>query len=967
MTLSRRQANFCAFSKDGASAYDLPRYAMDLKDTLNLPRTDFPMRANLVEREPQRLAHWEKNDLYGAIQRNNASGDVFLLHDGPPFTNGDVHIGTALNKILKDFILRFKSMQGFRTPYIPGWDCHGLPIEYKVSRQLQKEKKALTPVELREACAEFSRGFIETQRAQFKRLGILADWAAEYRTMNPKYEAEILRTFALFVEQGLVYRSKKPVYWSIPCETALAEAEIEYKDHTSPSVWVAFKVPAEAGQQAGLDPKAEVVIWTTTPWTLPANLAIAVHPDFEYVQVRHGERVFLVAQELAEDFISRAKLDGATVEAPIKGRQLEGVNARHPFIERASPLVLADYVTLESGTGCVHTAPGHGLDDYHTGLKYGLEIYSPIDDRGRYQDDGQIPASLVGITVLERNGKCPANDAVLEIIQGNGALVHHEAYHHQYPHCWRSKTPVVFRAMDQWFVALDKEGLRQRALDQIGAVRWVPEWGENRIKGAVESRPDWCISRQRQWGMPLPVFFRKSDGEPLLEASVIEAVADKVEAEGSNIWWEQTPAQLLSAIELSPEWSAEDLEKGVDTMDVWIDSGCSHRAVLKQVEHLAWPADVYLEGSDQHRGWFQSSLWTGVIADSRAPYKRVITHGFIVDENKRKISKSDGKPQTADGYVAQYGADILRLWIASQDYVNDIPVSDGILKNIAKTYRDIRNTLRYQISNLYDFDAARDALPLEELSAIDQWALHKTHALIGEATSAFEAFEFHRAYQLIANFCNTTLSAIYHDILKDRLYTYGSDWPERRSSQTAIHEIFRVLCRLVAPILTLTADEAWAYYQGNSDFAGNSIHEETWPAQDERWVHPMVTEEVDGLLKFRDRVNEKLEEARRAKAIGQSLDAQVLIEGSPGDATFELLEQYTESLSEIFIVSQVHLMPSSSAEKVSIEVRHADGMRCPRSWRWVPQLVSAGEFGDVSPRCREALLARKGSNLASGK
>ncbi len=939
---------------------------MDLKDTLNLPRTDFPMRANLVEREPQRLARWADEGLYASIQQTNASGEVFILHDGPPFTNGDVHIGTALNKILKDFILRFKSMQGYRTPYVPGWDCHGLPIEYKVARQLQAEKRELSPVELREACAEFSRGFIETQRGQFQRLGVLADWASEYRTMNPAYEADILRTFACFVEKDLVYRSKKPVYWSIPCETALAEAEIEYKDHVSPSIWVAFDVPAEEGAKAGLDPKTQIVIWTTTPWTLPANLAIAVHPEFEYVQVTHGERVFLVAGPLAEDFISRAKLEGAQVGAPLAGKALEGIRARHPFIDRASPVVLADYVTLDAGTGCVHTAPGHGLDDYHTGLKYGLEIYCPIDDRGRYVADGQIPENLVGITVLERNGKCPANDAVLEMLQGNGLLVHNEDYQHQYPHCWRSKTPVVFRAMDQWFVALDKNGLRQAALEEVGKVQWVPDWGENRIRGAVESRPDWCISRQRSWGMPLPVFYRESDGQPLLDSAVIEAVAEKVETGGSNVWWEQSPEELLSEVTLPEGWEASALSKGSDTMDVWIDSGCSHRAVLQRQAGLTWPADVYLEGSDQHRGWFQSSLWTGVIADGAKPYKRVVTHGFIVDENKRKISKSEGKPQTADSYVAKYGADILRLWISSQDYVNDIPVSDGILKNISKTYRDIRNTLRYQISNLYDFNAATDALLLEELSAIDQWALHKTHALVGEVTEAFEAFEFHRGYQLVANFCNTTLSARYHDILKDRLYTYGFDWPERRSSQTAIHAIFQVLCRLVAPILTFTADEAWAYFQGNADFAEESVHVQCWPKQDERWEHPAAAEEVDRVLQFRDRVNEKLEEARRAKEIGQSLDAQVLVEGSPGDATFELLEKYAESLAEFFIVSQVHLIPSSSAEVVSVEVRHADGVRCPRSWRWVPQLVSAGEFGDVSPRCREALLARKGSNLAHG-
>ncbi|MGE9292720.1 MAG: isoleucine--tRNA ligase, partial [Puniceicoccales bacterium] len=639
-----------------------------------------------MKREPERLAHWESLDLYKKIQDKNADGPLYLLHDGPPFTNGDVHIGTALNKILKDFILRYKSMRGFRAPYLPGWDCHGLPIEHKVSRELRAQKKDLTPAELREECAKFSEKYIGIQREQFKRLGVQADWEREYKTKNPAYEAEILKTFATFVEKGLVYRSKKPVYWSIPCETALAEAEIEYQDHVSPSIWVKFRLSEP--EKFGLPENTFFVIWTTTPWTLPANLAVAVHPDLQYTQIAHNGETYVVALPLAEQFIADCELEGATTGDLHTGKDFDGVQTRHPFIDRASPVVLADYVTTEAGTGCVHTAPGHGLEDYLSGLKYGLEIYCPIDDRGCYVDDGQVPAELVGITVLERNGKCPANDAVLEIIGGNGALLQRKNDQHQYPHCWRSKTPVVFRAMDQWFVSLDKDNMRGNCLDGIGKVEWVPDWGENRIRGAVETRPDWCISRQRSWGVPIPAFYTE-DGDALLDAKVVRAIADKVASEGTNIWFEQEAEELLKGIELPAEFTGKTLKKGTDTLDVWIDSGCSHLAVLKQTEDLHWPADLYLEGSDQHRGWFQSSLWTSVVTQGQPPYKKIITHGFIVDEKGEKISKSKGA-MSSDGWVAKYGADIMRLWVSSQDFRGDIRLSENHFKLVTNTYRSIR-------------------------------------------------------------------------------------------------------------------------------------------------------------------------------------------------------------------------------------------------------------------------------------
>jgi len=924
---------------------------MELKDTLNLPRTPFPMRGNLVKREPDRLKHWRQMGLYEKIQTKNAAAEPFVLHDGPPFTNGDVHIGTALNKILKDAILRYKSMRGFRTPYVPGWDCHGLPIEHKVSRDLREKKQELSTVDLRKACADFSAGFIEKQRGQFERLGVLADWANEYKTMNPAYEAEILRTFASFVEQGLVYRSKKPVYWSIPCETALAEAEIEYQDHVSPSIWVKFVIKGH--QFLHVDGPLNIVIWTTTPWTLPANLAIAVHPDLEYVEVQHGGETYLVVHQLAENFIENCALDGATIGKKHLGKELATLQADHPFIDRKSPVVLADYVTTDAGTGCVHTAPGHGLDDYLTGLKYDLEIYCPLDDHGCYVNDGQIPAALTGVTVLETNGKCPANLEVLKILEANGALLAHKKYSHQYPHCWRSKTPVVFRAMDQWFVSLDAHHMREKVLAEIDQVQWTPETGVKRIRGAVENRPDWCISRQRAWGVPIPVFYDE-EKNPLLDARVIRALADKVATHGADLWFEQSAEELLVGIDLPAEFVGKPLVKGGDTLDVWIDSGCSHRAVLQANPQLRWPADLYLEGSDQHRGWFQSSIWTGVVADGHAPYRSIITHGFIVDENGEKISKSKGA-MSSDGWVNQFGADIMRLWVASQDYRGDIRLSENHFKLVSNVYRSIRNTLKYQLGTLHDFNPATDSAAPDQLTPIDQWALMQTKGYVERVTEALEKFEFHRAYQEIDRFVGVTLSRFYHTILKDRLYTYGPGWPERRSSQTAIHAIFQALARTIAPILTFTADEAWCFFREGEELAGDSIHLQDWPDPESFSFDPAVAGEIEAILQFReDTVNLPLEKLREDKTIGSNLDAKVMITAREDDETFALLKKHEANLPELFIVSQVTLTSKSEGD-AEVSAAHADGVQCPRSWRWVPELVSAGDFGEVSPRDRDAL------------
>jgi len=950
--------------------------AQSLKDTLQLPKTDFPMRGELPQREPRRAAHWETIGLYDAIQRKRASADrVFVLHDGPPFTNGDVHIGTALNKTLKDLINRYKSMRGFRTPYVPGWDCHGLPIEQKVARELKDAGQAASTSEFRAKCDAFSEGWIAKQTAQFKRLGVLADWKNEYKTKAPAYEADILRTFAAFVANGLVYRSKKPVYWSIPFETALAEAEIEYKDHVSPSIWVKFAVPPDEAAKFGLpaDKPLFVVIWTTTPWTLPANLAIALHPEVNYVVADTGAERIVVAEALLAQVAEAAKLPAPpSIMLSMPGAALEKLAPRHPFIDRASPVVLADYVTTESGTGCVHTAPGHGAEDYLTGLKYKLEIYCPVGPDGRYLDDGRIPADLVGFTTLESvedlaaKRTSPANIGVLKKLAGAGALLAKKNITHSYPHCWRSKTPIIFRAVDQWFVSLDQGGTRTAALAEIDAIAvakgWIPAWGEARMRGAVESRPDWCISRQRAWGVPIPAFY-DAGKKAYLDAGVALAVAGKIGERGTNFWYDAPAAQILDGVKLPDGWPASaELAGGRDTLDVWFDSGSSHAAVLQRgIGGTRWPADLYLEGSDQHRGWFQSSLWTGVVACGGAPYRAVLTHGFIVDEDRKKISKSEtyAKPQTSDAYVGEYGADVIRLWIASQDFRNDIPISKEILSHVGETYRLLRNTFRYQLANLFDFDPARDAVPIEQLHTLDRWALHQAAELIRECTQAYEVFEFHRIYQLCNQFCAVTLSATYHDILKDRLYTLGTTAVLRRSSQTAISLVFQTLVKLLAPIIVFTTDEAWAFGVGKTEFTGDSVHLQDWPVAPEAWTDAGIDADLAALLRVRSRVNEAIEPLRAARQLGKSLDAAVALEVAPGSPLLAVLEKHRDFLPELFIVSRVDLQasPSRGGDELAISIRPCSeqgATRCPRCWRWVPVLAHSAH-GEVCPRCVEAL------------
>jgi isoleucyl-tRNA synthetase len=932
------------------------------------------MRAGLAQREPARVAHWEATRLYEAMQGKRARAEAFVLHDGPPFTNGDVHIGTALNKTLKDVTVRYKALRGFRTPYVPGWDCHGLPIEQKVARELREAQREVSTSELRQLCDAFSESWIAKQKGQFKRLGVLADWANEYKTKAPGYEADILRVFAAFVEKGLVYRSKKPVYWSIPFETALAEAEVEYKEHSSPSIWVRFKIPAEEAAKFGLpaDKPLSIVIWTTTPWTIPANLAVALNPEVEYAVADTGaERIIVAASLLAQVAAAAGLKETPVVTKTVPGKALEHLAARHPFIDRASPVVLADYVTTETGTGAVHTAPGHGAEDYLTGLKYGLEIYCPVADNGTYIDDGRIPADMVGISTLEsvedleKKKTSAANIAVLRKLDAAGALLAKQKYSHSYPHCWRSKTPIIFRAVDQWFIGLDKVGSRTEALSEISRIAaaggWIPAWGEARIRGAVESRPDWCVSRQRSWGVPIPAFY-DGDKKAFLDAGVIRAVADKVEKRGTNLWYDSKPSEILEGVALPAGWPQPGaLTCGRDTLDVWLDSGSSHAAVLRRgVGGTRWPADLYLEGSDQHRGWFQSSLWTAVVAYGAAPYKAVLTHGFIVDEEQKKISKSSTyqKPQTSDAYIAEYGADVIRLWIASQDFRNDIPISKEILSHVGETYRLIRNTLRFQLSNLFDFNPETDAVPAERMAPLDRWALHQLAALAGLCGAAYDAYEFHRVYQLCNQFCSVTLSATYHDILKDRLYTMGTAHPLRRSSQSAIHLILDALVRILAPILPFTTDEAWSFARSGTEFGAESVHLQDWPVIPETWSQPKLEADFASLLKVRAWVNEAIEPLRAAGRIGKSLDACVTLRVPEGDPLRDALGRHREALPEIFIVSEVQVeAPAEPGDPFGVQGRpcaEAGLVRCPRCWRWVPALVPS-QIAEVCPRCAEAL------------
>jgi isoleucyl-tRNA synthetase len=958
---------------------------MDYKDTLNLPRTDFAMKADLVTREPERLKKWEAANLYARIQAARVNAEKFVLHDGPPFANGDVHIGTALNKILKDIIVKYKTLRGFSAPYIPGWDCHGLPIEFKVSQEMRKAgDTSADAVTIRKACDAYARKFIDIQRTQFKRLGVLGDWENPYLTLNKEYEADELRLFADIVAQGFVYRGKKPVYWSIPCRTALAEAEVEYQDHVSQSVFVKFPV---VGQ-----PKTFIVIWTTTPWTLPANLAVAYNEKLQYVQVRVGEENYILFRGLLPAVAEKCGWTNYS-EQPFSTDELAKLEYQHPFCNRTGKLFAAEFVTSDTGTGFVHIAPGHGLDDYNLGRQNGLPIYSPVDDDGRFVHtndlpiEQQMPAEMVGKSILEKHGKSDANEAVLHELRVRHALLHQENYHHSYPHCWRSKTPIIFRAMDQWFIKIDHVAadvrrlttkpeidqsfltsaatFRQAALAEIDRVKWIPDAGVNRIKGAVQTRPDWCISRQRTWGVPIPAFY-DANGNAILDAQIVRNAASLIEKHGSNVWFEKSAGELWSLVKPQDWNGAEAVAKSNDTLDVWIDSGSSSRSVLmrraelnhstlnSQLSTNSWQADMYFEGSDQHRGWFQSSLLLSLAGNGSAPFKTVLTSGFVVDADREKISKSKQgayeKPQTADAYVKKYGADVVRLWVASQDYRNDIVVSEERINKVGETYRGIRNALRYQLSNLYDFDPAKHTVADDHLTGLDSdilgrfWYLEQCVMGTSKLSGHYDTYTFHAVYQQVSQFIAVDLSAIYHDQIKDRLYTDPANSHRRRSTQTALYRLVTGLCKMLSPILVFTTDEAWEYIPGN---VSTSVHTSQWMAE------PFNRDREGNVLEYiRGLVLPRLEEKRQAKLIGKALDAKIIIQWK-GEAFDELVAKKTD-LTERLGVSQLVLLKSES-ETPEIEVSKADGQKCERCWHWETDIGENSEHPTICGRCVEAL------------
>jgi len=903
------------------------------KETLNLPRTDFPMKANLPEREPELLRLWEETRLYRQIQKAREDRELFVLHDGPPFANGDVHMGTALNKILKDFVVKSQSMLGKRAPFVPGWDCHGLPIEYKVV----KESRALSPLEVRKKCEAFARKFIDIQREQFRRLGVFGDWENPYLTMEPAYEAEILRAFAVFVEQGLVYQAQKPVFWSTGAQTALAEAEVEYQERDDTAVYVKFPIVGGAGLSAPLA-GAAIAIWTTTPWTLPANLAIAVDPAENYVvqEFSRGQvrETLVMAERLVPHFCVRTRF--APVGEPLEafpGARLENVKARHPFLDREVTVFPADFVTMDTGTGAVHIAPGHGADDYVLGMQRNLAILSPVDDHGRFTEEAGLP-ELTGKYVFDANGE------IVQLLRRRGMLLGEETFHHSYPYCWRSKTPIIFRTVPQFFIRIDE--LRGKALEAIKAVKWVPPWGETRITGTVESRPDWVISRQRSWGVPLPVFY-SAEGKVILDPAVIRKLADCVAGRGSNIWFELDDAALAAELGLPPGTT-----RGGDTIDVWIDSGVSHRAVCALRPELRDPADMYLEATDQHRGWFQSSLMTSIALHGRAPYRICVTHGFVVDLDGKKISKSGTyeKPTAADHFVGRFGADLLRLWASSIDYTADVPFSEEIFTRLGDTYRRIRNTLRILLGNLYDFaatgnGAAAPPSPVQQPTLIDRWILERLDEVICSCRTAYEKFEFHKVYHTLNQFCAVDLSSLYIDITKDRMYCDAPDSPRRRAAQAAMREIFEALCKLLAPILAFTAEEAWRFSQG-----GGSVHLQEFPEAQGRGSEARA--QVEELLRLRAVIGQAVERARQEKLIGNTLEARVILH-SDSDVTTKISR--TE-LEEFFILSDLTIQP---AKEASASVTKTPHKKCARCWRHRPTVGASREHPDLCDRCKSVL------------
>lgn len=923
---------------------------MDYKDTLNLPKTDFPMRANLPKREPEIFEQWSQIGLNDQLEEANKGQQSFILHDGPPYANGHIHMGHALNKILKDIIVKSKRMQGFYTPYVPGWDCHGLPIELMVDKKLGKKKREMSKADFRRECREYAKVWIQTQAEEFKRLGIFGNWKDPYLTMDPHYEATTARELAKLAERGSLFKGKKPIHWCSSCVTALAEAEVEYADHTSPSIYVKFpyvdELPEPLAQLA--DKPLNFVIWTTTPWTIPANLGICLNPELDYVAVDTGSEYLVLAEGLYEQVMKTLEIEDYKVAVTFESALFEKKNCKHPFYERNSLLVLGDHVTLEAGTGCVHTAPGHGQDDYMVGLKYGLEIYNPVDDYGRYRHDMEL---FGGMKLKD------ANQAVNDKLTKVGALLSVSNISHSYPHCWRCKKPIIFRATEQWFIGMEENNLREKALQEIEKVEWIPAWGRDRIYNMVEGRPDWCISRQRSWGVPITVAYCEKCGEALDDGKIMHHIADQFEETGSDIWFEKDASELLPEGTTCPACNHDKFTKESDILDVWFDSGVSHASVCEHRDYLDSPADLYLEGSDQHRGWFHSSLLESVGTRDRAPYKAVLTHGFVLDKDGRPMSKSVGNVIAPEEIIKKYGADVLRLWVAATDYRDDIRLGQETLQRLSDAYRRIRNTARYLLGNLNNFDPATDMIDDSELLELDRWALSRLSRLVEKVESAYDKYEFHKIYHAVHNFCSIDLSAFYLDILKDRLYTSPESTVAYRSARTTMYLIVDTLTRMLAPVLSFTSDEIWQRIPGERE---NSVHMAAFPEKMTAYQDDELEARYERLQKVRSEVSKQLEIARTDKRLGQSLEAKVLL-SVPEDYR-ELISSYQDLLPTYFIVSQVELTDDipepQDAENIpglKLQVLSAEGEKCDRCWNYATSVGNNQEHPSICDRCAAAL------------
>ena len=901
---------------------------MDYKDTLNLPESEFKMRANLSEKEPKMQKEWEQEDIYQRVMETRKGKEQFILHDGPPYANGDIHIGHALNKILKDIVTRYNNLKGLHAPYVPGWDTHGLPIEHKVTKELGAEAEELSAVELREKCKEYALNYVERQKKQFKRLGIWGEWNNPYITLKPKYEAKQIDVFGKMALNGLMYQGLKPVHWCTSCETALAEAEIEHKEINGPSIYVKF--PVKEGKKVGektLTKDDYVVIWTTTPWTIPSNMAITVHEEYKYALVEANGSRMIFAKELVEKAMDICGIKDYEILTEFKGKELEGVVCQHPFYERESPIIFGDHVTLDDGSGCVHTAPGHGHDDYIVCKEYGIDVYAPMDDTGHFT--AEAGEDFAGLHYDKANIK------VTDLLKEDDLLMNLSFIDHSYPHCWRCKNPVIFRATKQWFASVDS--ITEQALAEVKKVDWYPSWGEGRISNMISNRTDWCISRQRVWGVPIPIFHCNECEEPLITEESLNSVQELFAEQGSGSWFELSAAEILPEGTKCESCGGDEFEKESDIMDVWFDSGASHAAVLENYSQLDRPADLYLEGTDQYRGWFNSSLLTSVAARNEAPYKAVLTHGFTLDKKGNKMSKSLGNVISPLEIIEEYGADILRLWVASSDFQEDVNLSDKILQENTEVYRRYRNTCRFILGNLADFNPSQDEVDYEELTDLDKWALMKLQELSETAKAAYGNYEFHKLYHAVHNFCNSEMSSFYMDIVKDRLYVLEPEAQERKSAQTVMHKILLVLTKIMSPVLVHTTEEIWEYIPKKSD--SESIFLEQWPEFKADYNNQALANKWSKLRQIRKDVSKALEIARNQGVIGHSLDSAVKI--APGEQK-DFLAQF-DDLAELFIVSDVKLLNEEELDdsayladetKIKVKVEKAAGDKCERCWHY---------------------------------